>query len=128
MPGQQTAFRSYKAIAGAALAGLGMFLLYENLAAAVARLSHVLGANHSETLGVLLAVILAFAQVALAYAADHNRFLQFFLQHTLVSSWPLLLVMVGMVLSRDAFTDNHNVLFEKDLGFVDRTAGGSTSK
>jgi len=128
MAGQQTVFRSSKSIAGAVLVGLGMFILYENLAGAVARLSHILGANGSGALGVLPAVILAVSQVLQAYAADHQRFLQGFLQHMLVSSWPMLLVLVGTVLSRDAFADNVNALPKKDRGLVDLTAGRSTSK
>jgi hypothetical protein len=128
MARQQTAFRSSKSIAGAALVGLGIFILYENLAEGVARLSHVLGANGSEALGVLPAVILAVARVLQAYTADHQRFLQGILEHMLVSSWPLLLVMVGTILSRDAFTNNVNALPKKDCGLVDLIAGRSTSK
>jgi hypothetical protein len=83
-----------------------MFILYENLAAAVAYLSHVLAANRSEALGVLPAFILAVSQVLQAHGSNHQRFLQGFLQHMLVSSWPLLLVMAGMVLSRNTFGAN----------------------
>ena len=99
MARQRTAFRSSKSIAGAVLVGFGMFILYENLAGAVAWLSHVLGADSSQALGVLPAVILAVSPVLQAHAANHQRFLQGFLQHMLASSWPLLLVMVGTVLS-----------------------------
>jgi hypothetical protein len=106
MEKQQTAYRSSKSIAGVALVGFGMFILYENLAAAVACLSHVLAANSSEALGVLPAFILAVSQVLQAHGSNHQRFLQGFLQHMLVSSWPLLLVMAGMVLSRNTFGAN----------------------
>jgi hypothetical protein len=116
MARQRTAHRSSKSIAGVALVGFGMFILYENLAGAVAWLSHVLAANSSETLGVLPAVILAVSQVLQAHAANHQRLLQRFLQHMLISSWPLLLVMVGAVLSRDTFTDTANARPEKDCG------------
>ena len=77
--------RTAKLVAGAALAGFGMFILYGNLAGAVARPRHVLGANGSEALGALLALILAGAQVLQVYAANHQRFLQDFLRHLLVS-------------------------------------------
>jgi len=128
MARQRTAFRSSKSIAGAALVGFGMFILYENLAGAVAWLSHVLGTNSPEALGVLPAVILAASRVLQAYGADHPRSLQGFLQHMLVSSWPLLLVMVGTVLSRDTFTDNVKARSKKDCGLVDLTTGRSTSE
>ena len=108
--------------------GFGMFILYENLAGAVAWLSHVLGTNSPEALGVLPAVILAASRVLQAYGADHPRSLQGFLQHMLVSSWPLLLVMVGTVLSRDTFTDNVKARSKKDCGLVDLTTGRSTSE
>jgi hypothetical protein len=128
MAGQRTVFRSSKSIAGAGLVGFGMFILYGNLAGAIAWLSHVLGANSSEGLGVLPAVILAVSQVLESQAANQQRFLQGLLQHMLVSSWPLLLVMVGTVLSRDALTDNVNAFPKKDCGLADQTAGRSTLK
>jgi hypothetical protein len=127
MAGQKNS-RSSRSIAGAVLVGLGMFILYEHLAGAVARLSHGLGANVSWPLGVLLAVILAASQVLQAYAANHQRFVHSFLQHVLVSSWPMLLVMVGTVLSRDAFVDDVNALPKKDGELVDLTVNGSTLK
>jgi hypothetical protein len=113
MARQRTAFRSSKSIAGAVLVGFGMFILYGNLAGAIAWLSHVLGANSSERLGVLPAVILAVSQVVEAQAANQQRLLQGLFQHLLVSSWPLLLVMVGTVLSRDTFTDSTH--FQKKI-------------
>jgi uncharacterized membrane protein len=128
MAGQRTVFRISKSIAGAVLVGFGMFILYGNLAGAIAWLSHVLGANSSEGLGVLPAVILAVSQVVEAQAANQQRFLQGLLQDLLVSSWPLLLVMVGTVLSRDSFTDNVNAFPKEDCGLVDQTAGRSTLK
>jgi hypothetical protein len=128
MARQRTAFRSSKAIAGAALVGFGMFILYENTAGAVAWLSHFLGANSSEALGVLPAVILAVSQVLQANAANRHCFLQGFLEHMLVSSWPLLLVVVGTVLSRETFTDNVNAPPKKDRGLVDLRTSRSRSK
>jgi len=79
--GRQTGFRGSKSIAGAALVGLGAFILYENLAGAVVRLSQVLGANGSGALGVLPAVILAGSRVVQAYPAGHQRFLHAAARH-----------------------------------------------
>jgi hypothetical protein len=121
-------FRSTKSIAGAALVGCGMFILYENLAGAVAWLGHILGPNSFEALGVLPAFILAASQVLPAHAGNHQHLLQVSLQHMLVSSWPLLLVMVGTVLSRDTVRDNVNTVQKKDHGLVDLTTGRSTLK
>jgi hypothetical protein len=98
MAAQQTALRISKSVAGAALLLLGMFTLYENLAGAVVRLSHVL-ANGSQALGVLPAAVLAVSQAVRAF--DHHQFLQCLFRQILVSSWPLILVIFGTVLSRD---------------------------
>jgi len=40
-----------------------------------------------------------------------------------VSCWPLLLVMVGTVLSRDILIGDVNALPKKDCGLIDLTAG-----
>ena len=125
---QQTFIRRAKSIAGTALIGLGIFVLYENLHQAATQLSHPLGIIPREALGVLPTVILAASRVVQACAADHQRFPHVFLLHTLASSWPLLLVIVGTVLSRDCSTGNVNALPEKDCGLVDLTAGRSTSE
>jgi hypothetical protein len=121
-------FRGTRSIAGAALVGFGMFILYENLAGAVAWLSHVRGANNFGALGVLPAFLLAVSQVLPAHAANHQHFLQASLQHMLVSSWPLLLVMAGTVVSRDTVSDNVNTVQKKDQGVVDLTTGRATLK
>jgi len=94
-------FQSSRSIAGAVLVGLGMFVLYENLAGAVAWLSHVLGANGSEALGVLPAFVLAVSQGLQAHAMNHQQVLHGALQQMVVASWPLLLVTFGTVLSRE---------------------------
>jgi hypothetical protein len=52
MTPQKTTLQIFKSIAGAVIAGLGMFILYENLAGAVERLRHIL-VNGSAALGGL---------------------------------------------------------------------------
>jgi hypothetical protein len=106
MKPQQTILRISKSIAGPILAGLGMFILYENVAGAVGRFSHILGANGSRALGILPAAFLVFSQAVQTYAADHQRFLQGLFQQTLLPSWPLLLVIFGTALSKDTLTDD----------------------
>jgi len=80
---------------------LGMFVLYENLAGALARFSHVLGANGSDALGVLPAFALAVSQAAQSQAFDHHGFLQGLFQQMFISSWPLIFVILGTALSKD---------------------------
>jgi len=85
-----------------------MFILYANLAAAVARSSHIL-AHSAEALGVVPALVLAASQAVHVYTFNH----QCFFQQMLASAWPLLLVIFGTVLSKDTFADCSNHLPEK---------------
>ena len=128
MAGRRAAFRSAKSITGAALFGFGMFILYDNLAGTTAWVSHVFGANGSNSIGILPSFILAVSQFFEAYAANHQRFLHGLLQHALLSSWPMLLVTVGSILSRDTLRDDGKALPKKDCGLVDMTTGRSTLK
>jgi hypothetical protein len=66
-------------------------------------LRHALGANGSETLGIPLAVIQTASQVLEIYTANHQQFFENFFHRILVSSWPLLLVIAGTLLSCDSF-------------------------
>jgi hypothetical protein len=106
MAAQQAILRISKSIAGAALFVLGLFILYQNLAATVSRMSHILTGG-SATLGVLPAAVLAVAQAV--HAVDHHYFLPCLFRQILLSAWPLLLVICGTVLSRDHFADGANV-------------------
>ncbi len=106
MAPQKTTLQILKSITGAGIAGLGMFILYENLAGAIERLRHML-VNGSEALGGLPAAILFLSQNVHTYALDHQRLVHVFFQQTLASSlWPLFLVVFGTVLSGDTFAEN----------------------
>ena len=120
---QQTSLGRAKSLAGAALVGVGIFIFHGNLDRAATEWTHLLSTTPGEALGVLPKVILAAPRVLQAYGADHQRFLQSFLRHIFVSCWPLLLVIVGTVLSRDTFTEDVNALPQKDCGSVDLTGG-----
>jgi hypothetical protein len=120
---QQTFFGRARSLAGAALVGVGIFILHGNLDRAATEWTHLLSTTPGEALGVLPKVILAAPRVLQAYGADHQRFLQSFLRHIFVSCWPLLLVIVGTVLSWDTFTEDVNALPQKDCGSVDLTGG-----
>jgi putative effector of murein hydrolase LrgA (UPF0299 family) len=125
MAGQRTRFQSVQSTAGVALAGMGMFLLYAHLTAGVVRFSHELATGSSKVLALLLVVSPEVSQVLRTYGADQQRFLQ----HMLVSCWPLVLVVVGTALARDSFSDNASELANKNnFAGVDLTNRRSTSK
>jgi len=120
---QQTFFGRAKSLGGAALVGLGIFILQGNLDRAATQWRHLLSTTHGEALGVLPTVILAVPRVLQAYGADHQRFVRGFLREIFVSCWPLLLVVVGTLLLRDTFMGDVNALPEKDCRLIDLTAG-----
>jgi hypothetical protein len=128
MTAQSTSFGRAKSGSGAALVAIGMFILYQHLDRAAGHLSHFLCNNHGDTPGPLPAIIMAAACVTQAYAADHHGILQVLVKQLVLSFWPLLLVMVGSMLSRDAFKDAINTAQKKDCGLVDLAASRSTSK
>jgi hypothetical protein len=92
-----------------------MFVVYENLAGAVAQLRYVLGANGSDALGVLPAVVIASSQAVRACGIDHHGLLPCL--RMLISFWPPILVIVGTMLLRDAFTDKVKALPTPDQHF-----------
>lgn len=100
MSGRETGCRAARSIGGAVLIALGMFILSENVAAAVGELKCILGANGLQTLGILPALVLAVSRELQAYAADHHGFLQNLREHGLILPWPLVLLRIGTFLSR----------------------------
>jgi hypothetical protein len=119
MAPQKRTVRTLKSMLGAALVGLGMFILYANAAGAVAHLRHILG-NGSAALGGLPTAMLVFAQNVHTHALEHQRFVQGLFQHVLVSSlWPLFLVIFGTVLSRDTFADSSWQIENTDSETID---------
>jgi hypothetical protein len=118
MATRRTILRSAKSITGTAVLVLGTFILYQNLAGGAARVSQVL-TNGTQAFGVLPAVVLAAAQPAHAYAADHHRFLQTVFHELLSSSWPLLLVIFGSVLSRETFREQSKHIEENNKQLAD---------
>lgn len=104
MTRQHNTAESLRSIAGGILVGLGLYILSGNLTGDAAQLRHLLDIPAGEALGVLPSVALAASQAAQAYALDHQGFLDGLFQ-MLASFWPLLLVIGGTVLLRDALTD-----------------------
>lgn len=93
-----------RSIAGGALIGLGLHILFGNLDRGVVQVRHLLGTTAGDALGTLPTAVLAASQAVQAYALDHQAFL-LGLGRLLISFWPLLLVMAGTVLLQDALTD-----------------------
>lgn len=124
----RTSFGRAKSIVGAILLGVGVLVLQGNLDRSATRLSHIFCTIPREVVSGLPAVILAASEVVRAYAAGHGQFLQEFLLQALATAWPLLLIVLGAVLSRDEFLDNFEGISKKDRGGVDRSCGCSTLK
>jgi|SRR5579863_8691952 len=125
---QQTFLGRTKSAVGAAFVGLGILILCGNLEQIASHLHDLLGCIPWKLLGPLPSVIVSGWRVWQTYGANQQRLLHSVLQHVLVSSWPLLLVIVGVVLLPDTFTDDVNAPPKKHCGFVDLTGGGSTVK
>jgi hypothetical protein len=102
MVARQTSPRSLHSIAGAILLALGFLILFANLDAVAAQIANAAGASGEQTLEILPALVLATFHALQAYAFDHDGFLSGLLQ-ILVSFWPLILILSGAVLLRDAF-------------------------
>jgi hypothetical protein len=85
---QHTHSSSFKSIAGAALAGLGILVLLANLDWTVAPLRNFFCATAGDTLGILPCLVLSACQAMQAYVIDHHGLLGWLLQ-MLLSLWPL---------------------------------------
>jgi hypothetical protein len=114
MASSRTIVRSSRSIAGALLIACGIFILHNKLEAVLACLVHILSTDRCQGLGVLPALVLAIPQLVRAQAANHPASMQALFQHVLLSSWPLLLVIFGTVLTRETCRDELNSLPEKD--------------
>jgi hypothetical protein len=129
-PMRRTCFERAKSIAGAALVAVGTFILYQHVDRAAAALGHVSGISGG-ALGVLPAMIFAASRVVRAYAGDQQRFLRNFLEQALISSWPLVLVTVGAMLSREGIGDegdshSKKIMNKRNYEVVDLASGRST--
>ena len=92
-----------QSILGTALLGLGTFVFYEHVTRTAAELSRLLRTVPSEGAGEQPTLVVAAIRVCQAFSAHHQPLLHSLFQPTLVLSWPLLLVTVGTVLSRESF-------------------------
>lgn len=129
-------FQDLKSMAGAALLGIGVFMLFENLVGAAARLSELLGISSEAagTLGVLITAGLAASHVLQAGLFERQEFL-LSLSRILLAFWPLVLVFAGTGLLRHRSTDgagdlpkNNPSALKKSCGRVDFVQTHSTRK
>jgi hypothetical protein len=102
MVAQQRSPQRLKSIAGAILSALGFLVLFANLDAVAAQITGAARISSERTPGTLTALAMATLHVLQAYAFDHAGFLSGLLG-ILVSFWPLIMIIVGTVLLRDAF-------------------------
>lgn len=102
MKARQASPRSLKSIAGATLLALGFLVLFANLDAVADQISGAAGISAAHEPDVLPAVVLGTLHAVQSYVFDHSGFLSGLLQ-ILVSFWPLILILIGGVLLRDAF-------------------------
>jgi hypothetical protein len=91
-----------KSITGATLLVLGFLILFANLDAVTGQITSSAGTAGAQTTGMLPALILAAIHAFQAYVFDHSGFFSGLLQ-LLVSFWPVILIIIGAVLLRDAF-------------------------
>jgi hypothetical protein len=114
MATRNTASRSLKSSAGAFLLALGLVILSANLDGFAACVSSFAGAPAPQEPGIFPVLSLAALHAAQAYTFDHARFFSSLLR-ILVSFWPVILILAGVLLLRDVFR----------VSFLGRSAGAS---
>jgi hypothetical protein len=93
---QHTRNARFRAIAGTALAGLGIVILFGNLDWAVAQLKDTYCGAHGAGLGMLPSIVLAVWQTMQAIGLEQHRLLVCFLQ-MLPLFWRLIHALAGAV-------------------------------
>ena len=101
MAARKSSSKRLMSIGGAFLFALGFVILMANLNGIEASLSSFAGVSANGATGILPALGLAGLHALQAYTFDHDAFLSGFRQ-ILVSFWPLLLVIAGVVLLRNS--------------------------
>ena len=102
MATQQTTPRSLTSVAGAFLLAVGFLILFANLDAAATQLTYATGNTGARAFETVPALVLALLHGLQVYVFDHAGFLSGVLQF-LISFWPLILILAGALLLRDAF-------------------------
>jgi hypothetical protein len=102
MSSKRTSPSGLKSITGAILLVLGFLILFANLDSVAGQFTSSSSTAGAQTTGILPALILAASHAFQAYVFDHSGFFSGLLQ-LLVSFWPVILIIIGAVLLRDAF-------------------------
>jgi hypothetical protein len=105
MAQRQTSSKSFPAVAGALLLSIGLLMLFANLDELADRVSNSFSATPG-ALGAAVEIGLAGMRVVQAYFFDQAAF-QAGLHWVLVSLWPLILVMIGATLLRNAIGERY---------------------
>ena len=100
MAKRQTSSKSFHAVAGALLVSLGLLILFANLDIVATRISNPFSSTPG-ALGTVMELSLAGMRAVQAYFFDAVAF-QDGLHWILVSLWPLILVIIGATLLRNA--------------------------
>jgi type II secretory pathway component PulF len=114
MARQNADFQVPKSIVGAALVGLGFFILFRNLEGAteLARFLRITG-EEVDSLGMLTAASIAIREALQAYLFNHTEFLRA-LNQLLQSFSAFLLIMVGTISFVGVFTPRVKELKKKN--------------
>jgi len=105
MAKRETSPKSFHAVAGALLLSIGLLLLFANLDELADRVSDSFSPAPG-ALGAVVEIGLAGMRAVEAYFFDQAAF-QAGLHWILVSLWPLILVMIGATLLRNAIGKRH---------------------
>ena len=112
-----TSAKHVRSVAGAALLGIGAFLLRENFDLAAGRLHHVLGLG--EGAGLTTTIIVVAMRGGQAYACDRLQLLHDTLLLALAWCRPVLLIAGSISLSRDIFADGCDPAQDPGCGNVE---------
>ena len=97
MARQRAVFQNRKSIVGAALIGLGLFILLRNVAEAATLIRSLRMVGHeADSLGILTAAAMAVRRTLQAYLFNHAEFLRAVYQ-ILISFSALLLIVTGTI-------------------------------
>ncbi len=126
MARQHAVFQNRKSIVGAALIGLGLFILLRNVAEAASLIRSLRVVGHeADSLGILTAAAMAVRLTLQAYLFNHAEFLRAVSQ-VLISFSALLLIVTGTVFFAAVFEVGEGL--KKKVRHVDFAASHSTHR
>ncbi len=104
MARQQAVFQNRNSIVGAALVGLGLFIMLRNVAEAATMIRFIrIAGGEADALGMLTAASSVIQKALQAYFFSHTEFLRV-LNQTLQSLSALLLIIVGSISFTGGYT------------------------